>query len=69
MTRTRDGFAPEMFYVPLTHQIVARIYNRVMGGLPATGLELDDVLDNWDTLEPRLRAEIETLLPPEGQPP
>ena len=66
VTRTREGFAPEMSYALLSHELVAQIYDDAMGGLPGSGLELQNVLENWDALEPRLRTEIEIVLPADG---
>jgi len=54
----------EEFDIALPNELVAGIYDDEVG-LPATGLELDDVLDKWDALEPRLRDEIEYRMPPE----
>ena len=63
--RTQEGSdVVEEFDVPLPNELVAEIYDDEVG-LPATGLELDDVLDNWDALKPRLRDEIEQRMPPE----
>ena len=67
VARTREGFANETSYVLVSHELVAQIYDDVMDGLPGSGLELDDVLQNWDALESHLRDEIEMVLPPEDQ--
>ena len=50
---------------PLSHQVVVQIYQSVMGGVPATGLARENVMENWDHLEPRFRAEIEKRIPAE----
>lgn len=65
VTRTsEDSPVEELFYVPLPHELVVQIYDDEVG-LPGTGLELANVLDNWNALEPRLRGEIEQRMPPE----
>jgi hypothetical protein len=66
VTRTREhSNVRETTDVPLSHGIVVEIYRSVMGGLPATGLERENVVENWDRLESRLRAEIERRIPPD----
>jgi hypothetical protein len=62
--RTREGSdVQEMFDQPLPHESVARIFREVIGEVPATGLELKNVLENWDRLEPRLLTAIERRIP------
>ena len=61
-----DSNVDELFHQSLPHEVVAEIYDDVMGGLPGSGLELADVLENWDALEPDLKAEIEHRMPPEA---
>jgi len=61
----RDSDVGEIIDQPLSHEVVAQIYDEVMGGIPGTGLELRNVLENnWDRLEPRLRNEIERRISP-----
>jgi hypothetical protein len=63
VTRTHEGAnVDEVSNQLLSHDVVVRIFREVMGAVPATGLELDDIVER-DRLEPRLRAEIERLLP------
>ncbi len=63
--RTRAGSdVGESISQPLSHEVVVRIYRDVFGEEPATGLELVHVLENWDKLEPFLRAEIEKRINP-----
>ncbi len=64
VTRTReDSVAVETFEQLLSRGVVVQIFRDVMGAIPATGLEQDDIEENWDRLEPRLRAEIAKLIP------
>ena len=66
VTRTREGSdVDEMIDQPLSHGAVVRIFREVMGEVPANGVGRDDVLQHWNALEPRLRAEIERLIPPD----
>jgi hypothetical protein len=64
--RTQGGSdVVEEFDIALPNDLVAKIYDDEVGS-PATRIELDDVLDNWDALVPRLRDEIEYRMPPES---
>jgi hypothetical protein len=66
VTRTREGsVVEETLDQQLPHYSVVRIFRDAIGRLPANGLGPDDVVEHWDALEPRLRAEIATLLPPD----
>jgi hypothetical protein len=66
VSRTRTGSSvSETIWPRLSHEVVVRIYRDAIGALPATGLELSNVLDKWDQLEPRLRAEIEGQICPD----
>jgi hypothetical protein len=66
LTRTREhSSARETMDERLSHEVVVEIYRSVMGGVPATGLSRENVMENWDHLEPRLRAEIEKRIPPD----
>jgi hypothetical protein len=68
VTKTREGSAvEEMFDQQLPHYSVVRIFRDVLGRLPANGLGRDDVVEHWNALEPRLRAEIATPLPPDHE--
>jgi hypothetical protein len=64
LTRTREhSNVRETMDERLSHEVVVEIYRSVMGGVPATGLSRENVMENWDHLEPRLRAEIEKRIP------
>jgi hypothetical protein len=66
LTRTREhSNVRETMDERLSHEVVVEIYRSVMGGVPATGLSRENVMENWDHLEPRLRAEIEKRIPPD----
>ncbi|HXM94454.1 MAG TPA: hypothetical protein VOA64_09405 [Candidatus Dormibacteraeota bacterium] len=63
-TQTREGSdVVEMFDQPLPHDTVVRVFRDEMGAVPGIGLGRDEVVENWERLEPRLRAEIARLLP------
>lgn len=47
----------------LPHDDVVRLFRDAMGGVPGNGIGSDDIVRNWDRLEPLLRAEIERLHP------
>jgi len=65
LTRTREhSNVRETMDEPLSHTVVVEIYRSVMGRVPATGLNRENVMENWDHLEPRLRAEIEKRISP-----
>jgi hypothetical protein len=53
--------------VTLSYTTVAQIFHEVLGAIPANGIGHDEVAEHWDALEPRLRAAIAPLLPPEVQ--
>lgn len=42
--------------------VILKIYRDVVGPEPANGLELANVMENWNTLEPRLNLEIAFLM-------
>ena len=56
---TRQGSAVgEVRALDLSYETVLKIYRDSAGRVPATGLERQDVLDNWENVEPRLRIEL-----------
>ena len=42
----------------ISKEVVLGIYREVVGQEPSTGLDVQQILDNWDRLEPRLAAEV-----------
>ena len=46
----------------LSNDTVVQIYRDTVGVEPATGLEADNLLTHWESLEPHLRAEIQNLV-------
>jgi|SRR3989442_6784420 len=55
----RQGSAVgEVRALDLAHETVLQIYRESAGKVPATGLERQDVLTNWENVEPRLRIEL-----------
>ena len=65
--QTHEGSDVEdRFYQPLSHDVVVRIFREVTGAVPINGLGREEVVENWDRLEPRLLAEIERLLSDTG---
>ncbi len=59
-TRTRQSSAVgEVGAQDLSNEVVLQIFRQTIGPEPATGLEAENIRENWDRLEPPLRAEIE----------
>jgi len=48
--------------ISVPHPVILKIYRDVVGPEPADGLELANVMENWNTLEPRLNLEIAFLM-------
>jgi hypothetical protein len=64
VTRTREGSnVQELIEQTLPYGLVVEIFREAVGDVPANGLGYDDVVQHWDALEPRLRAEIARVLP------
>lgn len=64
VTRTRVGSSvQELIEQTLPHELVVEIFREAVGDVPANGLAYDDVVKHWEAVEPRLRAEIEKVLP------
>jgi hypothetical protein len=58
-TRTRQGTDEgEVGAQDLSKEVVLGIYRHVVGPEPSIGLDVQQILDNWDRLEPALTGEI-----------
>ena len=67
VSRTREGSSvAELIEQTLPYELVVEIFREAVGAVPATGLAYDDVVQHWEAVEPRLRAEIEKVLPADG---
>ena len=53
----------ELIEQTLPHDLVVEIFRETVGDVPANGLAYDDVVQHWEAIEPRLRAESEKPLP------
>jgi hypothetical protein len=57
----------ELEDISVPHAVILKIYRHVVGPVPADGLECTNVMENWNTLEPRLNLEIASLMTPWGR--